>query len=104
MNWNNNNAHSLNSWQPPKDVHLHIHNAHGKNDNTGAYNTVDASTQYWNTPTTWNNPQKRASFGRELFYNDKQRQTSNHTRTGNEYPRFSVAETRNIAAATQRNW
>lgn len=92
LNWDNYHGHSLNSWQPPKDVHLHIHNAHGKNDYTGAYNTVDASTQYWNTPTS----QKRVGFGRELFLNDEKRRREEY-----QNPTFVEAEKQNSVAVTR---
>lgn len=73
-------THSLNGWQPPKDIHLHVHSAHSKNDYTGAYNTIDASNQYWNTPSTWDNQRQRASFGRELFFGENKRNVTHHSR------------------------
>lgn len=73
-----NHAHSINSWQPPKDIHLHIHNGQGKPDSVGGYNTVDANAQqYWNAPTSWENPSKRTSYGRKL-YKDIKRHATNY--------------------------
>lgn len=80
----NNHAHSINSWQPPKDIHLHIHNGQGKPDSVGGYNTVDANAQqYWNAPTSWENSPKRASYGRHLFYKDINRNVTNYKRVSN---------------------
>lgn len=73
-------AHSLNSWQPPKDIHLHIHNAQGQADYTGAYNTIDTSTQYWNTPTTYDNTRKRENLGRDLFFGESKWNATRYTR------------------------